>query len=170
MAERLAQYKHRAPRYILLDTDNDNVRAKIGSRPPFQNGTHLLNVSASGLAFEMNLDESLHIGDIVLLEFSAPFAKKMAVRTEVTRVDETSNRMIIGVTYCDLNTAQISNLTESLVQSLKRQRLKQKRSLTLYHWQAIGVIALSTVLYSISLYGTLNIPSIIRLLISRSSL
>ena len=127
----LAQYHSRSPRYILQPQDNTMIRVSGPRQAAWEEGTEIVNISMTGLAFTAPIDLCPIIGETIKIQFSIPGSKQMACYGLVTRL-ETLGRveMLVGIQFQKLEMAHRIVLLQGLAQKLKeQQQRKQKEEL-----------------------------------------
>lgn len=126
MAQGLARYHGRAPRYILNTQDDSLIRVAGPKQMPWEEGTDIKNISLTGLAFTAPSDLCPLLGEVVKIQFDVPGSQQMACYAIVTRIDPLkSQKMLVGVHFYKLEMAQRIALAQGLSRKLKDQMDQQ---------------------------------------------
>lgn len=129
MAQSLARYHGRAPRYILNTQDDSLIRVAGPKQMPWEEGTDIKNISLTGLAFTAPSDLCPLLGEVVKIQFEVPGSQQMACYGIVTRIDPMkSQKMLVGVHFYKLEMAQRIALAQGLSRKLKDQMDQQATS------------------------------------------
>lgn len=123
MTQGLAKYHARAPRYILNTLDENLIRVAGPSQVPWEEGTRIINVSLTGLAFTAPEDLCPLLGEVIKIQFQAPGGKQTACFAIVTRLSETnsSNEMLVGVHFYKMEMAHRIALAQGISLKFKDQ-------------------------------------------------
>jgi len=126
MAQGLARYHGRAPRYILNTQDDSLIRVAGPKQMPWEEGTEIKNISLTGLAFTAPSDLCPLLGEVVKIQFEVPGNQQMACYAIVTRIDPLKNqKMLVGVHFYKLEMPQRIALAQGLSRKLKDQMEQQ---------------------------------------------
>ena len=129
MAQGLARYHGRAPRYILNTLDDSLIRVAGPRQLPWEEGTEIKNISLTGLAFTAPSDLCPLLGEVIKIQFDVPGSQPMACYAVVTRIDPMkSQKMLVGVHFYKLEMAQRVALAQGLSEKL-REQLDQEKTL-----------------------------------------
>lgn len=129
MAQSLARYHGRAPRYILNTLDDSLIRVAGPRQLPWEEGTEIKNISLTGLAFTAPSDLCPLLGEVIKIQFDVPGSQPMACYAVVTRIDPMkSQKMLVGVHFYKLEMAQRVALAQGLSEKL-REQLDQEKTL-----------------------------------------
>lgn len=139
----LARYVARSPRYILQPQDNTLIRVAGPHQTPWEEGTEILNVSLSGLAFLAPVDLCPLIGEIIKIQFEAPGRSQMACFGLVSRLERQGAKTLVAVRFVKLEFAQRVYLAQALSEKLRRQRPENADVVTvsrqtLWRWLGVG--------------------------------
>ena len=116
----LQKYNQRSPRYILLPQDDCFIRVAGPKQVPWEEGTEIMNVSTSGLAFTAPDDLAPRVGEHIKLQFLVPGSGQMACFGQVTRIEPWSHgRILVGLKYQYLDLPQQYYLKKGLAGRLK---------------------------------------------------
>lgn len=127
MAQGLARYHGRSPRYILNTLDDSLIRVAGPRQLPWEEGTEIKNISLTGLAFTAPSDLCPLLGEVIKIQFDVPGSQPMACFAVVTRIDPVRpQKMLVGVHFYRLEMAQRIALAQGLSQKL-REQLDQER-------------------------------------------
>lgn len=131
MAQTLARYHARSPRYILNTEDDFFVRVAGPRQTPWEEGTEIRNVSLTGLAFTAPDDLCPLLGEVVKIQFMIPGGQQMACHAIVTRLEEDREGvMLVGVHFYKLEMAHRIVLAQGLSKRFREQlHLKKGKSL-----------------------------------------
>jgi hypothetical protein len=133
MANTLAKYHARAPRYILQPQENTLIRVAGPRQVPWEENTEIRNISLSGLAFTAPPDLSPMLGEVIKIQFQVPGSKQMACYGLVTRLEPVSrSELMVGVKFYKLDMPHRVMLAKGLSIKLRDQqmnRLEQDRAL-----------------------------------------
>lgn len=122
MLPSLARYVARRPRYILQPHDNTLVRVAGPQQTPWEEGTEILNVSLSGLAFTAPSDLAPILGEIIKIQFAVPGRQDMACLALVIRMQKQGpSTMLVAVKFLKLEMPQRLALAQALAKKLKDQ-------------------------------------------------
>lgn len=122
MAQGLARYHGRAPRYILNTQDDSLIRVAGPKQMPWEEGTEIKNISLTGVAFTAPSDLCPLLGEVVKIQFDVPGSQQMACYAIVTRIDPLkSQKMLVGVHFYKLEMSQRIALAQGLSRKLKDQ-------------------------------------------------
>lgn len=122
MAQGLARYHGRAPRYILNTQDDSLIRVAGPRQMPWEEGTEIKNISLTGLAFIAPSDLCPLLGEVIKIQFEVPGSQQMACYAVVTRIDPLKNqKMLVGVHFYKLEMSQRIALAQGLSRKLKDQ-------------------------------------------------
>lgn len=122
MAQGLARYHGRSPRYILNTLDDSLIRVAGPRQMPWEEGTDIKNISLTGLAFTAPSDLCPLLGEVIKIQFEVPGADPMACYAVVTRIDPLkAQKMLVGVHFYKLEMAQRIALAQGLSLKLKAQ-------------------------------------------------
>lgn len=151
MAQGLARYHGRSPRYI-LDTQDDSLIRVAGPRQmPWEEGTEVRNISLTGLAFTAPSDLCPLLGEVIKIQFEVPGAQPMACYAVVTRIDPLKQqKMLVGVHFYKLEMAQRIALAQGLSRKLKdqvdQQLITENSMITLTAADFFKVLVMSSLL------------------------
>jgi hypothetical protein len=127
MAQGLARYHGRSPRYILNTLDDSLIRVAGPRQMPWEEGTEIKNISLTGLAFTAPSDLCPLLGEVVKIQFEVPGSDPMACYAVVTRIDPLkSQKMLVGVHFYKLEMAQRIALAQGLSLKLRDQLDQEK--------------------------------------------
>lgn len=119
----LARYHGRSPRYILNTEDDSLVRVAGPKQVPWEEGTHIKNVSLTGLAFTAPEDLCPLLGEVIKIQFTPPGSRQMACYGIVTRLDNVSkDTTLVGVHFYKLEMAQRIVLAQGLARKFKENQ------------------------------------------------
>ena len=122
MAQGLAKYHGRSPRYILNTQDDSLIRVAGPRQMPWEEGTEIRNISLTGLAFIAPSDLCPLLGEVMKIQFEVPGSKAMACYAVVTRIDPLKGqKMLVGVHFYKLEMPQRIALAQGLSRKLKDQ-------------------------------------------------
>lgn len=122
MAQGLARYHGRSPRYILNTQDDSLIRVAGPRQMPWEEGTEIRNISLTGLGFIAPSDLCPLLGEVIKIQFEVPGSQPMACYAVVTRIDPLKNqKMLVGVHFYKLEMAQRIALAQGLSRKLKDQ-------------------------------------------------
>ncbi len=122
MAQGLARYHGRSPRYILNTQDDSLIRVAGPRQMPWEEGTEIKNISLTGLAFIAPSDLCPLLGEVVKIQFEVPGSQPMACYAVVTRIDPLKKqKMLVGVHFYKLEMAQRIAIAQGLSRKLKDQ-------------------------------------------------
>lgn len=134
MIMRAGRYSRRSPRYTLRANDIRHLRmARKISRQNIVYETEILDVSETGLAFSLPINEAPQIGELLALEFTVPGGRQMAWRGRVTRIEMPtdratwktfSTRITVAVEFYELPATFRSILSRGL--ELKFQKIEEE--------------------------------------------
>ncbi|MGZ3743867.1 MAG: PilZ domain-containing protein [Pseudobdellovibrionaceae bacterium] len=120
MSQNLARYHARSPRYVLNTEDDSLIRFAGPRQTPWEEGTHIKNVSLTGLAFTAPEDLCPLLGEIIKIQFIAPGGKQMASYAFVTRLDPLdSGNILVGLHFYKMEMAHRIALAQGLARKLK---------------------------------------------------
>lgn len=154
----LARYHGRAPRYILDTEDNYLVRVAGPKQVPWEEGTEILNISLTGLAFTAPTDLCPVLGEVIKIQFVPPGSKQMACYAIVTRLDSKNNETtLVGVHFYKLDMNQRVVLAQGLAKKFDASRQTNLEDLTneyasLKYWPQLLVMALSGAAWGLMLF------------------
>lgn len=153
----LARYHGRSPRYILHTEDDYLVRVAGPKQVPWEEGTEILNVSLTGLAFTAPSDLSPLLGEIIKIQFTPPGAQQMACYAIVTRLEaRTEEQTLVGVHFYKLDMAQRIVLAQGLAKKFNARGksiediANEYSSLKL--WPQLLIMAISGTAWGITLF------------------
>lgn len=127
MAQTLARYHARSPRYILNTEDDFLVRIAGPRQIPWEEGTEIRNVSLTGLAFTAPEDLCPLLGEVIKIQFMVPGGQQMACHAIVTRLEEDRESvMLVGVHFYKLEMAHRIVLAQGLSKRFREQLLLKK--------------------------------------------
>lgn len=149
MAQGLARYHGRSPRYILNTLDDSLIRVAGPRQLPWEEGTEIKNISLTGLAFTAPSDLCPLLGEVIKIQFEAPGSQPMACYAVVTRIDPVKpQKMLVGVHFYRLEMAQRIALAQGLSQKLKEQldqeRVAEKSRIALSGIELMKVVMMSS--------------------------
>ncbi len=128
MAQGLARFHGRSPRYILNTLDDCLIRVAGPRQMPWEEGTEIKNISLTGLAFTAPSDLCPLLGEVIKIQFDVPGSQPMACYAVVTRIDPVKpQKMLVGVHFYRLEMSQRIALAQGLSQKL-REQLDQERA------------------------------------------
>jgi hypothetical protein len=140
MTQTLARYHSRAPRYILQPEDNTLIRVAGPLQTPWEEATEIQDISLSGLAFTAPAELCPLVGEFIKVQFSLPQAAQMACYGLVTRLEKTSNSMmLVGIEFRKLELAHRIVLTQSLSRKMKEQITRQQRASIRPFWHTLAL-------------------------------
>lgn len=137
MPSNLSKYVARSPRYILQPEDNTLIRLAGPNQVPWEEGTEITNMSASGLAFTAPADLCPVVGEIVKVQFDVPGSTAMAAYALVTRVEPKAMRataagntaedfgrtsggtMVVATQFVQMDTSQKLHMAQGLGKKLR---------------------------------------------------
>lgn len=160
----LSQYHSRSPRYILQPQDNTLIRVSGPRQAAWEEGTEIVNISMTGLAFTAPVELCPIVGEYIKIQFTIPGSKQMACFGLVTRL-ETLGRteMLVGIQFQKLEMSHRIVLLQGLAQKLKeQQQRKQKEELKrvplrlLAKWPAAVAMLGSILLWGAIFYFAAN--------------
>ncbi|MCX7978669.1 MAG: PilZ domain-containing protein [Bdellovibrionaceae bacterium] len=123
MSNPLARYHARAPRYILDTTDDHLIRVAGPKQTPWEEGTEILNVSLTGLAFTAQDDLCPTLGEVIKIQFQIPGGKQMACYAVVTRLEQyAKHKTLVAVSFHKLEMAHRIALAQGLSLKFKAQK------------------------------------------------
>jgi hypothetical protein len=126
MTQVLARYHSRSPRYILQTQDNTLIRVAGPHQTPWEEGTEIVNISLSGLAFIAPVDLCPIVGEFIKIQFQVPGNQEMACYGLVTRLEPSGNAdMVVGIQFHRLEMPHRIVLLQGLAQKLKEQQKAQ---------------------------------------------
>lgn len=140
------------------------IRVSGPRQAAWEEGTEIVNISMTGLAFTAPIDLCPIIGETIKIQFSIPGSKQMACFGLVTRL-ETLGRteMLVGIQFIKLEMAHRVVLLQGLAQKLKEQQhRKQKEELKkvplrlLAKWPAAMAMFGSVLLWAAVIYWSAN--------------
>ncbi len=115
MNQALSHYHQRSPRYILLPQENCLIRIAGPKQVPWEEGTEIKNISATGLCFtapEVLIPKN---GELIKIQFEVPGSQTMACYGKVTRVEKISrDALLVGIEFEALTDLQRKNLFRGL--------------------------------------------------------
>jgi len=115
MNQTLAYYHQRSPRYILLPQENCLVRIAGPKQLPWEEGTEIKNISATGLSFTAPDILAPQNGELVKIQFEVPGAQMMACHARVVRVATVGkDQLLVGIEFEALTDSQRRNLFRGL--------------------------------------------------------
>lgn len=149
MAQGLARYHGRSPRYILNTLDDSLIRVAGPRQLPWEEGTEIKNISLTGLAFTAPSDLCPLLGEVIKIQFDVPGSQPMACYAVVTRIDPMKGQqMLVGVHFYKLEMAQRVALAQGLSQKLREQldqeRVLEKNQIMVTKNDLIKVFAMSS--------------------------
>ncbi len=122
MAQGLARYHGRSPRYILNTQDDSLIRVAGPRQMPWEEGTEIKNISLTGLAFTAPSDLCPLLGEVIKIQFEVPGSQPMACYAVVTRIDPLKQqKMLVGVHFYKLEMPQRIAIAQGLSRKLKDQ-------------------------------------------------
>lgn len=125
----LQRYYQRAPRYILIPEDDFLVRVAGPKQIPWEEGTEIMNISGTGLAFTAPVYLAPNIGEHIKIQFSVPNSGQMAAFAQVTRIDAWSDeRVLVAIKFEYMDWAQQIYLRQGLANKLRSQIEKVEAS------------------------------------------
>jgi len=126
MTQVLARYHSRFPRYILDTQDNTLIRVAGPQQTPWEEGTEIVNISLSGLAFLAPVDLCPIVGEFIKIQFQVPGNTEMACHGLVTRLEPSGKSdMVVGIQFYKLEMPHRIALLQGLAQKLKDQQKAQ---------------------------------------------
>ncbi len=151
MAQGLAKYHGRSPRYILNTQDDSLIRVAGPRQMPWEEGTEIRNISLTGLAFTAPSDLCPLLGEVIKIQFEVPGSQVMACYAVVTRIDPLKNqKMLVAVHFYKLEMAQRIALAQGLSRKLKdqvdQQFISENSAITITASDFIKVLMMSTLL------------------------
>ncbi len=108
------RYFTRSPRYILQTSDERLLRFASMNTRGQSTATKVLNLSESGLAFEIHPDHSPSEGDVLKVEFDVPNQSRIACFATVTRVETEELLHLVGLQFRNLPVAYRNLLAHGL--------------------------------------------------------
>lgn len=124
----LSRYHSRSPRYILQPQDNTLIRVAGPRQAAWEEGTEIVNISMTGLAFTAPNELCPIVGEYIKIQFSIPGAKQMACFGLVTRLETLGrSEMLVGVQFQKLEMAHRMVLLQGLAQKLKEQQQRKSK-------------------------------------------
>jgi hypothetical protein len=151
MAQGLARYHGRSPRYILNTLDDSLIRVAGPRQMPWEEGTEIRNISLTGVAFTAPSDLCPLLGEVIKIQFEVPGSQPMACYAVVTRIDPLKQqKMLVGVHFYKLEIAQRIALAQGLSRKLKdqvdQQLITENSRLTLTPADFFKVLVMSSLL------------------------
>ena len=139
MTQTLARFHSRAPRYILQPEDNTLIRVAGPLQTPWEEATEIQDISLTGLAFAAPIELCPIVGEFIKVQFALPQAAQMACFGLVTRLERTSeSMMLVGIEFRKLELAHRIVLTQSLARKIKEQFAREKKQNTAPIWNAFA--------------------------------
>lgn len=153
----LARYHGRAPRYILNTQDDYLVRVAGPKQVPWEEGTEILNVSLTGLAFTAPSDLCPLLGEVIKIQFTPPGGQQMACYAIVTRLESKSDQLtLVGVHFYKLEMSQRIVLAQGLAKKFNARGVSiddlAHEYSTLKFWPQFLIMLMSGVSWGIILY------------------
>jgi PilZ domain len=151
MAQGLARYHGRSPRYILNTQDDSLIRVAGPRQMPWEEGTEIKNISLTGLGFTAPSDLCPLLGEVIKIQFEVPGSQPMACYAVVTRIDPLKQqKMLVGVHFYKLEMAQRIALAQGLSRKLKdqvdQQLITENSKITLSASDFFKVLVMSSLL------------------------
>ena len=151
MSSPLAKYIGRSPRYILQPSDNTLIRLAGPQQTPWEEGTEILNVSQTGIAFTAPADLSPIVGETIRIQFDVPGTTSMACLALVTRVEsKTVDVVLVAAQYVELENSQRIFLSQGISKKIDPKKAdpnefhfgtKRRKEIFLLYF-AIGIFLL----------------------------
>ena len=108
------RYFTRSPRYVLQTFDETLLRfASLQTRGQ-SSSTKVLNLSETGLAFEIHPDDAPSEGDVLKVEFDVPHQSRIACFATVTRIEPGELFHLVGLQFRNLPKAYRRLLAQGL--------------------------------------------------------
>lgn len=125
MTSTLSKYISRSPRYILQPEDNTLIRLAGPNQVPWEEGTEVVNMSTTGLAFTAPSDLCPVVGEVVKVQFDVPGATGMAAFALVIRVEpknakgeKSTSTMLVATQFVQMDTSQKLHIAQGLGKKL----------------------------------------------------
>jgi hypothetical protein len=166
-APRAQRYFARAPRYRMSSSDIRSLRVVRKTRHRRDDfDAEVVNISETGLAFEVNREYIPKIGEVLLLEFTMPGGQRVAWYGRVVRIEMPNDRaewkslsrnVLVGLQFHQLPGKFKGEIRQAIETKLEEyEKLRRAQMMAYYldwalrHWKHL-------VLYVISALATLYV-------------